>query len=317
MKVTCVWQSEKHSAFTDLIYFEHSWWCAFREGATHMSLDGAIRVMTSVNGKDWQTQTVLTWQGGDLRDPKFSLRTDGKLLLTAGMRWSTPINSRETLYSLGFLYHAETQTWQEPVIDGMGKATWRWAPTWHDNKAYSVGYAGKDRQGCLYQSDDGLRWLMHKAPFFPDSRVFSNESSLAFDGDRAYCLTRRDAVGGVKAVLGVAEAPFERWHWKTLNKALGGQKLLRLSNGEWIAGFRSINTKRDSAKTVIQKLDVTKARLKPWLTLPSGGDCSYVGMVEKDGFLSVSYYASHEGDQAHIYFAVIPLRTKKRSRRFR
>lgn len=317
MKVTCVWQSEKHSAFTDLIYFEHSWWCAFREGSTHMSLDGTIRVMTSVDGHDWQTQAVLSWQGGDLRDPKFSLRPDGQLLLTAGMRWSTPINARETLYSLGFLYHAQTQTWQEPVIDGMGKATWRWAPTWHQSSAYAVGYGGRDIQGCLYQSEDGLRWRIHKAPFFPSSLIFTNESSLAFDGDRAYCLTRRDAAGGAKSLLGTSEENFQKWQWQSLNKPLGGQKLLQLSNGEWVAGFRQINYRRGTAKTVVQKLDVNKGKLIPWLELPSGGDCSYVGMVEKDGSLQVSYYSSHESDQARIYFAVIPLRTKKRSRRFR
>lgn len=317
MNVTCVWQSEKHSAFTDLICFEHSWWCAFREGSTHMSLDGTIRVMTSVDAKDWQTQALLTWQGGDLRDPKFSIRPDGSLLLTAGMRWSTPVNTREMLYSLGFLYHAETRIWQEPVIDGLGKATWRWAPTWYQNTAYAVGYAGRDRQGCLYQSDDGLRWRIHQAPFFPDSQVFTNESSLAFDGDRAYSLTRRDAQDGAKGLLGFSQAPFEQWQWKRLNRSLGGQKLLRLSNGEWIAGFRRLNYRRSTAKTVIQKLDINKATLTPWLELPSAGDCSYVGMVEKDGSLHVSYYSSHEGEQARIYLAVIPLTTKKRSRRFR
>ncbi len=38
------------------------------------------------------------------------------------------------------------------------------------------------------------------------------------------------------------------------------------------------------------------------LTLPSGGDTSYAGMVWHDGVLWVSYYASHEGKSA-IYLA--------------
>lgn len=318
MNVTCVWHSEKHSAFTDLIYFEHRWWCAFREGATHMSLDGAIRVMTSVNGKDWQTQTVLTWQGGDLRDPKFSIRPDGQLLLTSGMRWSTPLNARETLYSLGFIYNSKTQHWNDPVIDSLGKSTWRWAPTWHDQKVYAVGYAGRDRQGCLYQSDDGLRWRIHVAPFFPSGQVFTNESSLAFDPNgTAYCLTRRDAVRGVVALLGISQAPYTHWHWRKTNTALGGPKLLRLSNGEWIAAFRKINYRRGAATTLIQKLDVKTAMFKPWLSLSSGGDTSYPGLVEYQGRLLVSYYSSHEERSARIYCADIPLRFKKRSRRFR
>jgi hypothetical protein len=283
-----------------------------------MSLDGAIRVMTSLDGNDWQTQTVLSWQGGDLRDPKFSVRPDGRLLVTAGMRWSTPMNARETIYSLGFLFNLATQCWQEPVIDAMGKATWRWAPTWHAQRAYSVGYAGRDHQGCLYQSEDGLRWRIHVAPFFSSSQVFTNESSLAFDPNgTAYCLTRRDAARGAVALLGTAQPSYVDWHWRKTNVALGGPKLLRLSNGEWIAAFRKINYRRGTAKTLIQKLDVHKARFKAWITLPSGGDTSYPGMIEHEGRLMVSYYSSYESHQASIFIADIPLRFKKRSRRFR
>ncbi len=318
MNMICVWQSEKHSAFTDLIYFEHCWWCAFREGSTHMSLDGTIRVMISLDGNDWQTQSVFTWHGGDLRDPKFSIRPDGALLLAAGMRWSTPVNARETIYSLGFVFDSDKQAWQEPIIDVMGKATWRWAPTWYEDSAYVVGYAGRDRQGCLYQSKDGLRWCVNIAPFFPPSSVFTNESSLAFDANgAAYCLTRRDAMQGAVALLGSAQPPYENWQWRKTNTALGGPKLLRLSNGEWIAAFRKINYRRGTACTLIQKLDVKTARFKPWLSLPSGGDTSYPGLVESGGRLLVSYYSSHEGHQARIYLADIPLRFKKRSWRFR
>ena len=37
---------------------------------------------------------------------------------------------------------------------------------------------------------------------------------------------------------------------------------------------------------------------EPALTLPSGGDTSYAGMVWHEGQLWVSYYASHEGKTA-------------------
>lgn len=318
MQVRCIWQSQQHCAFTDVIFHQHRWWCVFREGSNHMSLDGAVRVLTSVDTENWQSQAVLTWQGGDLRDPKLFIRADGQLLLTAGMRWSTPVNARETIYSLGFLFDLEGQTWQEPVIDAIGKATWRWAPSWHANTAYAVGYAGRDRQGCLYQSTDGLRWRVYVAPFFPSSPVFTNESSLAFDpNDTAYCLTRRDTARGAVALLGSAQPPYENWQWRKTNTALGGPKLLRLSNGEWIAAFRKINYRRGTARTLIQKMDVKTARFKPWLSLPSGGDTSYPGLVESGGRLLVSYYSSHEYHQASIYLADIPLRFKKRSRRFR
>ena len=46
---------------------------------------------------------------------------------------------------------------------------------------------------------------------------------------------------------------------------------------------------------------------EPSLTLPSGGDTSYAGMVWHEGLLWVSYYASHEGKTA-IYLARVNVR---------
>ena len=42
------------------------------------------------------------------------------------------------------------------------------------------------------------------------------------------------------------------------------------------------------------------------LTLPSGGDCGYAGMVWHDGVLWMTYYSSHEG-KAKIYLAKVKL----------
>ena len=49
---------------------------------------------------------------------------------------------------------------------------------------------------------------------------------------------------------------------------------------------------------------MTKDSYEPVLRLPSGGDCSYPGMVEHDGLLWMSYYSSHEG-KTSIYLARI------------
>jgi hypothetical protein len=48
-------------------------------------------------------------------------------------------------------------------------------------------------------------------------------------------------------------------------------------------------------------------RYEPALTLPSGGDTSYPGMLWHDGLLWLSYYASHEGKTA-IYLARVKVR---------
>jgi len=45
---------------------------------------------------------------------------------------------------------------------------------------------------------------------------------------------------------------------------------------------------------------------QPVMTLPSGGDNSYPGMVWHDGLLWMSYYSSHEG-RTSIYLAQIKM----------
>jgi hypothetical protein len=51
-------------------------------------------------------------------------------------------------------------------------------------------------------------------------------------------------------------------------------------------------------------LDVEKNTIEPILSLPSGGDTSYPGLVWHDNVLWVSYYSSHEG-KANIYLAKV------------
>jgi len=57
-------------------------------------------------------------------------------------------------------------------------------------------------------------------------------------------------------------------------------------------------------ETVLARL--SRDTSEPVLTLPSGGDCSYPGMVWHDGLLWMSYYSSHE-DKRSIYLAKIRL----------
>ena len=64
---------------------------------------------------------------------------------------------------------------------------------------------------------------------------------------------------------------------------------------------------RQKVRTVAG-LDRSRGReVAEFLTLPSGGDTSYPGLVWHDGLLWVSYYSSHEG-KTSIYLAKVKLR---------
>jgi hypothetical protein len=93
--------------------------------------------------------------------------------------------------------------------------------------------------------------------------------------------------------------PYKQWSWAKLKHRLGGPNFLRIPNGEMWASSRQYG---DGATTVLARM--TRDSYEPVLTLPSGGDCSYPGMVWHGDLLWISYYSSHEG-KSSIYLARI------------
>ena len=85
---------------------------------------------------------------------------------------------------------------------------------------------------------------------------------------------------------------------------VGGPNFLVLPSGALIASGRENNAKPATAKTFVGAM--TLESVKAGLILPSGGDCSYPGMVWHDGLLWVSYYSSHEA-KTSIYLAKVRL----------
>ena len=53
-----IWDKAPHNAFTDLIRHKDLWYCVFREGSGHVSPDGSLRVITSVDGKQDRKSVV-------------------------------------------------------------------------------------------------------------------------------------------------------------------------------------------------------------------------------------------------------------------
>ena len=83
--VVKIWdQRGKHNAFTDLIRWQDKWWCTFREADAHVGGDGQSRVLVSSDGKVWESAALISEKGIDLRDPKFSITPDNRLMIVTG-----------------------------------------------------------------------------------------------------------------------------------------------------------------------------------------------------------------------------------------
>ena len=73
-----------HNAFTDLVRLHDEWLCVFREADAHVGGDGKIRVISSRDGERWESVALIAEEGIDLRDPKFCITPDDRLMLTIG-----------------------------------------------------------------------------------------------------------------------------------------------------------------------------------------------------------------------------------------
>lgn len=300
VRVRRIWDSAPHNAFTDLIRFEDAWYCVFREGKTHVSPDGALRVLRSSDGETWKSAALITAEHADLRDAKITVTPQGELMLCgAGALHDKTLHTHQS-YAW---FSKDGEKWSKAVPIG-DPDFWLWRVTWHDGVAYGIGYSVReDRSIRLYRSGDGRKFDVLVERLFDDG--WPNETSIVFKGDTAYCLLRRDNYqspdANANGLIGVSRAPFTQWQWKDLGVKLGGPHMIAVEDGRLLAAVRLYD---GNVRTALCWIDPEKGSLKEFQKLPSGGDTSYAGLVLHAGNLWVSYYSSHEG-KTSIYLAKI------------
>jgi hypothetical protein len=151
-----------------------------------------------------------------------------------------------------------------------------------------------------YTSSDGAVWQLSSLMQVPNQ---PNEAALRFlKNGSALALVRREG-GDKRGYIGSANAPYREWTWTPLTTVVQGQNFIELPDGTLIAGSRGLGATPGPHMVLFT---MTSSSLTPMLELPSGGDCSYPGLLWQDNHLWVSYYSSHEG-KASIYIAKIRL----------
>lgn len=303
VQVQRIWDQAPHNAFTDLIRFKDQWFCVFREASTHgVAKDGKIRVITSKDGRTWQSAALISSPVADLRDPKLAITSDSRLMITGAGAFPQP---GPYLHQSLVWFSNDGREWDGPVEVG-DKDVWLWRVEWHGDTAYGVGYSTRaDRRFTrFYKSKDGRKFDTVVESLATEG--YANETGIIFDGDTLLCLLRRDS-GTATAQLGRAEPPYTQWTWQDLGIRVGGPDMLKLPDGRIVVGGRLYD---GGARTVLLWLDPVSGKLTEFLKLPSGGDTSYPGLVWHEDRLWVSYYSSHEGGKSMIYLAEVNLAGK-------
>jgi hypothetical protein len=320
VSVEKVWDRGKHNAFTDLIRWRGKWYLTFREGDAHVGGDGKLRVLESADGKAWESAALIGETGIDLRDPKLSVTPDDRLMIVAGgsVYEGKTLKSRQprTCFS------KDGREWTAPQRV-LTEGEWLWRVTWHGSKCFGVSYNAAERTSPaakeaatngkappgpadwklkLVVSTDGVKFdpVTHlDVPGHP------NETTVRFLPDGEMVAVVRREGGNTFGWIGRSKSPYAEWKWVETKHRVGGPNFIQLPDGSLWAGGRSYP---GGAKTVVAKM-TADGGYDPVLTLPSGGDNSYPGMVWHDGLLWFSYYSSHEG-KTSIYLAKIRVPVK-------
>jgi hypothetical protein len=310
VSVNKIWDKAPHNGFTDLTRFKNLFFCCFREADSAFGSNGRVRIMISSTGGNWVDYAEISEKETDLRDPKLEVTPDGKrlyLLCTGVVYEGTAVKSRRPRYSTT----TDGKIWTPPQkLLAEGDTLWRCAVNPADQKLYGVSFNMFPTTGGpkpeaewslkSYTSGDGSVWQLSSLMQVPGQ---PNETTLRFlkDGS-ALALVRREAADKL-GYIGSATAPFREWKWSPLSVVVQGQNFIQLPDGSLIAGSRGRGT-TPGAHMVL--FTMTPTSLTPLIELPSGGDCSYPGLLWHEKHLWVSYYSSHEG-KAAIYLAKLRL----------
>ncbi|HQP03626.1 MAG TPA: sialidase family protein [Bacteroidales bacterium] len=319
MEIRMISDSADHNAFPDLIRYKKYFYCAIREADTHEprenNLYGKIRVIRSKKGDKWETVISFEIPKYDMRDGKFVILPDGRLMMYFGC--SEYKNGRliSRLTHVSYSSDGVHFTPPRPVeIDPAIKThfDWVWSITWYDTVGYANLYQIKGKGGkwnvYLMKTNDGL----HYSPITSwDLGPRPNEARIRFAPDgRMIVIVRRESGG--PGILGMSYPPFTEWEWYDMSIKLGGPNFLVLSNNKILIGSRLFKSKEvgeqmgkvneDYRTGIFIASDM--GEIRKVVELPSDGDTSYPGMIIYKDYLYVAYYSSHEG-KAKIYFAKI------------
>ncbi len=309
--VSKIWDQEKHNAFPDLYKFKGKMYCVFREGASHVDNNntGKVRVIRSKDGVQWETIALFSMDGIDVREARLSETPDGNLMaiLAAGV-WRDGKYLTLAPYvsysdkkgnTFGELQSVSINDGATPALD------WIWRITWHKGVGYGVMYRLRGYNDAweahLLKTKDGKNYELVKQL---DIDGNPNESTIRFgENDEMFIVVRREA-GDKNGVLARSSFPYTQWSQKPINFQLGGPNFLFLNNkSQIVLGSRFRENKTASTRLFVMDLN---AKILKTITLPSGGDTSYPGMVIEKNKLWVAYYSSHEG-KSNIYLAQVPL----------
>jgi hypothetical protein len=304
LKRLAVWDASPFNAFTDLIRFNGSYYCVFREGSSHTSDDGRIRILKSIDGNQWNSFGLLSLPRKDLRDSHFFIDNNNILSVAINARdiYATRQNIIYKLINGEFIKASQVNVDNDYLL---------WSFSKFKDSLYSIGYNIK--QACysgtinqkpklsLFKNIDTTCTSFGNVPvrnWINGSFECPSEASTVFTPDSTMITIVRDQDILNYSHIGISKFPFNNWTWKKFPYFIRGPKLALLPNGKLFLCAASLIDVFTTYYVILDpknNFSVDKIKI-----FPSGGDSGYPGVIIEGNTALVSYYSSHEGN-ARVY----------------
>jgi len=316
---TRIYESSTYTSFVDLVWYNDRYYCAFRDGVTHVPLTtteryGDIRILESKDCRTWTESLLLTTTGTkyDMRDPHFCIAEDGTL-------------------SCYYAYHLPNQPWVEPSktivsrfkqengklveisrhnVDMGPKYSvyWMWNITRNGSTYYGVAYHDAGEYPIFVKSGDGINFeFVSEIPFY------GNEASVNIINSSAYVLLRHQT-DTRNAGMATADVPYTSWNVTEMNYGMHSPVGLEYNGKLYLCGRKYYERARDGVALFTYNLPSdTKLTLQYQLPCDTpASDNAYPGMIIHDEALRIVYYAIPRGKSVpDIYYYEIPLEILK------
>lgn len=293
---SCIREGDRYAAFTSLMLYDKDLYCAFREANKHYDPSGVdtghIIVLRSRDGNKWDKHCVIDCPGYDLRDPQLYIDSEKRLnLLVEKVKYadSTAV-VRESCY-LDLLY-GKGQDLRPVDFDNGIKWNWLWNVNSINGTLFGFTYAPNF---ALYKSVDGRQYKHVSTPNLENQPT--EGAIIDLDEKTLLAVVRQNEF----AAIGKSYDNGASWQWKQSTLKLACPKLIH-AKGKIILAARNYYKKTHTSVLVYNK---DKDDFDVVCDLPDSGDCSYPGIVEKDGILYVSYYQSRDKSYSDIYLAKV------------
>jgi len=294
-----VTQGDDHHAFTDLVRWRDDYYLCFRKGRSHNSTDGEIHILKSKDLKTWRPAKVLRTLGDD-RDPHFAVKDDelyvffGVWDLRHGEGYS-PVDRADVRSHFSKTSDGEEWSKIQAVYE---PGWWLWRVRNIDGKLYSGGYTAlrpkpATRETRLLASDNGLDWSFVSTI---STEHGAGEADMWLNEDGTLSVLSRTSEN---AMHFRSDRDFSNWKGTRLQEIVHAPAVAHWKDRTFVAGRG-----RGEKGSVTRLWEFFGDRIEERLTLPSGGDTSYCGLLTDPESLDsnrpaffISWYATRVDDR--------------------